>query len=151
MSYTPGTLWNQITQLNAAQVARNMYAENKDANGNSVGVESDLVNSYAWDTAIVYIQEMGHTNYANTDSGSNTNLMNTGETGDVVCNIYDMAGNESEWITETSSYKTNSVYASICVYRGGNWVEYYTTTRNYGINTTVVGNSISFRSTLYVQ
>ncbi len=33
----------------------------------SVGVESDLVNSYAWDTAIVYIQAMGNgnENYAN--------------------------------------------------------------------------------------
>ena len=54
MTYdTPGQLWNFITQLNASKVSQNMYA-----NDNSVGVESDLINSYAWDTAIVFIQSM---------------------------------------------------------------------------------------------
>ena len=59
MSYTPGTLWNFITQLNASKVALNTYEDSSN------GIKSDLMNSYAWDTAIVYIQEAGNTNYAN--------------------------------------------------------------------------------------
>ncbi len=58
MNYIPGTLWNFISQPQAAMVSKNMYS------GNSY-VESDLINSYAWDTAIVYIQAMGNPNYAN--------------------------------------------------------------------------------------
>ena len=106
MNYSPGTLWNFVTQSDAAQVSRNMYSGNKDIQGNTVGVESDLVNSYAWDTAIVYIQEMEDTNYANAtiDLIENTILMNTGETGDVVCNVYDMAANLYEWTTEYSTF-----------------------------------------------
>ena len=116
MNYAPGTLWNFITQLDAAKVARNMYLNNQDINGNTVGVESDLVNSYAWDTAIVYIQEMGIANYANKTDGNGT-LKDTGKTGDVVCNIYDMAGNTEEWTTEYST-NTHSSTAYPCVSRG---------------------------------
>ena len=84
-----GMLWNYINQGDAAKVCRNMYTEDK------YGVISDLVNSYMWDTAVVYIQKMGNTNYANanTDTTGNTMLKNTGATGDEKCHIFDMAGN----------------------------------------------------------
>ena len=153
MNYVSGTLWNFITQLDAAKVARNMYAENKDINGNNVGVESDLVNSYAWDTAIVYIQEMGHTNYANANRGTtgNSSLMNTGTTNDVVCNIYDMAANLREWTTEYSPH-TSSSSAYPCVNRGGyyNNSTYYTAFRYYS-DATSGYDDISFRPALYVK
>ena len=149
-----GTLWNFIEQIEAAKVARNMYLNNQDINGNTVGVESDLVNSYAWDTAIVYIQEMGKSNYANAnanrDTTGNTSLKNTGETGDIVCNIYDMAGNTVEWTTEYSTF-THSSYAVPWVSRGASYnsgIYYYTARRD---SNSGVGASISFRSTLYVK
>ena len=150
MNYASGTLWNFITQLDAAKVARNMYLNNQDINGNTVGVESDLVNSYAWDTAIVYIQEMGNTDYANKKDGNGT-LKDTGKTGDVVCNIYDMAGNTEEWTTEYSTYTLSRV-AHPCVLRGGyyDYSDDYTARRSNSIAT----NSsyyFSFRSTLYVK
>ena len=148
-----GMLWNWITQLDAAKVARNMYLNNQDINGNTVGVESDLVNSYAWDTAIVYIQEMGKSNYANAnrDTTGNSSLMNTGATGDIACNIYDMATNTREWTTEYSTYTVSSP-AFPCVYRGGyyNYSGNYTAYRNYN-DATYSTNSLSFRSTLYVK
>ena len=104
-----GTLWNFIKQPDAAKVCKNMYA-------NDTYIESDLTNSYAWDTAIVYIQNCSNnSNYsnANRETVGNTNLLNTGETRDKVCNIYDMAGNLVEWITEYSSYTNSSpVYTS---------------------------------------
>ena len=86
-------------------------------NDSSVGVESDLVNSYAWDTAIVFIQEMGNENYANKTS-VNTEITNTGTTMDKVCNIYDMASNCDEWSTEYSLERGNN-YTNPCGFRGG--------------------------------
>ena len=44
-------VWNCISQTDAANVCRNMYSSTND------GVTSDLINSYAWDTALLFIQE----------------------------------------------------------------------------------------------
>ena len=44
-------IWNAVTQLEAATISRSMYNTTNDK------VTSDLVNSYAWDTAIVFIQK----------------------------------------------------------------------------------------------
>ena len=150
MTYdTPGKLWNFITQINASKVSQNMYA-----NDSSVGVESDLTNSYAWDTAIVFIQEMGNSNYANATSKTTGNykiLKNTGETGDKVCNIFDMAANIIEWTTEYST-NTNSSRAYPCIVRGGGY-DYnilYTANRNYD-DAIDNGSIIGFRVSLYIK
>ena len=110
MTYSQRRLWNRITQLDASKVAINTYAD-------SSNVKSDLINSYAWDTAIVFIQECGYTNYANQTS-KNTSLSNTGANNDEVCKINDMASNLWAWTTEYSS-STGSSIASPCAYRGG--------------------------------
>ena len=82
-------------QTNASVAARNMY------NGNEF-VVSDLFNSYMWDTALVFIQNCSTiTNYAVKPHGDSS-LHNTGTSSDVVCNLYDMSGNLSEWTTENS-------------------------------------------------
>ena len=141
-----GTLWNFITQPQAALVSQNMYK-------NDSYVESDLINSYAWDTAIVYIQEMGNSNYANANRNTtgNKSLMNTGSTGDEKCKIFDMAANTAEWTTEYSTL-TLSSYASACTYRGGDCVSsgYYTSYR-FGFSATFSDNLMSFRPLLYVK
>ena len=98
MNYNEGTLWNFISQDEAAKVSQNMYNDNNS-------IESDLINSYAWDTAVLYIQSMGNENYANANGATNSTIKNTGDTGDVKCNIYDLAGNLSEWSTEYSSHQ----------------------------------------------
>ena len=72
MKYVVGHLWVNAKQIEAAKICRNMYN-----NDESVGVESDLTNSYAWDTAIVFIQEMENSNYAN-KAVENRMFMNTG-------------------------------------------------------------------------
>ncbi len=147
----PGQLWDFITQLNASKVSQNMYA-NDD---NTVGVESDLINSYAWDTAIVFIQSMNeaNSNYANArrDETGNSSLMNTGTTGDEVCNIFDMAANISEWTTEYST-RMGSSNASPCTFRGGNFNTsiYYTAGRDYSYATTS-STYIGFRVSLYIK
>ena len=101
--------WTQITQPNAAIACQDMHAE----------VNSDLVNSYAWDTAIVYIQKCtGSDEYSKQNRGSNIARVNTGITGDEQCKINDMAKNVSEWTTESSTciYGYDSYP---CVLRGG--------------------------------
>ena len=61
---------------------------------------SDLINSYAWDTAIIFIQTFGGENeYYNQNKC--TSVTTTGGNGDEYCNINDMSGNAHEWSTET--------------------------------------------------
>ena len=146
MNYTAGTLWHLITQGNASKTCRQMYY------GNSY-VESDLCNSYAWDTAIVYIQAMGNSNYANAnrDTTGNTSLLNTGATGDEVCKIFDMAANLWEWTTEYST-RTLSINAYPCTFRGGVYLDSsYYTSLHLGVGAPNEGQGISFRPTLYVK
>ncbi len=154
MNYNPETLWNFITQINASKVARNMYAENKDIEGNTVGVESDLVNSYAWDTAIVFIQEMGIYNYAN-KTDENGTLKNTGPTGvgDIACNIYDMASNCHEWTTEENISDTGSPWSCPFVWRGGSYDDSHGYTAYYrgAIHIFAVEDYYSFRPLLYIK
>ena len=146
MDYTAGTLWNFIRQGQAALVSQNMYKNDKY-------VESDLINSYAWDTAIVYIQAMGNSNYANAnrDTTGNTSLKNTGSTGDEKCKIFDMAGNTVEWTTEYSTYSVSS-YACPCTSRGGCYdiYSYYTSSRD-GSYAAYSFYDVSFRPLLYVK
>ena len=137
---TEGTLWNYITQIDAATASRNLYE----------AVTSDLINSYAWDTAIVYIQNFsGDIDYSYQNS-KNTSLSNTGANGDEVCKINDMASNTSEWTTEYSTY-ANSSRAKPCTSRGG----YYNGSDNCASNryydrATYSGKSVTFRPTLYM-
>ena len=82
---------------------------------NSSKFTSDLINSYAWDTAITFIQKCSdQTNYANQISLNTDNLLQTGTTIDQKCNIFDMASNVWEWSTEVSDDLTNP-----CSARGG--------------------------------
>ena len=147
MNYKEGTLWNFITQPQAALVSQNMYK-------NDSYVESDLINSYAWDTAIVYIQAMGNSNYANAnrDTTGNTILKDTGSTGDQKCKIFDMAGNTLEWTTEYSTI-TNRGVAYPCVARGGSYGDSSgcASVRNYCVRATNSYGNISFRPLLYVK
>lgn len=111
---TEGKLWNLITQPEAAQAAKSMY--------NSAFFETDLMNSYAWDTAISYIQKCSEDSDYSIQNSLNSSINNTGKNGDEKCKINDMASNLSEWITEYSTDNKDSI-AYPCVDRGGT---YYT-------------------------
>ena len=93
-------VWNYITQPKASEVSRNMY-------GSEAKVTSDLINSYAWDTAIVFIQKCGTESNSSTYSytygqsststsepqTTGTNILKATSKVDKQCNIFDMAGN----------------------------------------------------------
>jgi len=106
------SVYNYVTQKQAAEQAQNMYNSNK--------FTSDLMNSYAWDTATLFLQTCGKEKYSRKTSVNNslarkgTNSSDYTGTRDTVCNVYDMASNIEEWTTETSD---NSLYP--CVHRGG--------------------------------
>lgn len=114
-----GKLWNNITQTDAIAKCEEMY--NKEADG----INSKLINSYAWDTALKFIEAVegknvdtdstAWGNYYDDNFSGTTGLANTGKFEETkACNIYDLAGNLFEWTTEI--YDT-----SIVVPRGGDY------------------------------
>ena len=112
------TVLGNITQPNAAKVAREMYGEVKE--NNELVYASDLVNSYAWDTAIIFIQTYSTETDASSYASQNksTSFANTGKSNDKYCNIFDMSGNAYEWTTEYSAKSVDSDFCP-CVPRGG--------------------------------
>ena len=127
--------------------------------GSEAKVTSDLINSYAWDTAIVFIQKCGTESDSSTYSytaglssistsapqTTGTNILKATNKIDKQCNIFDMAGNCSEWTTETYSNSYGS-----CVLRGGdyNHSSYYTSDRDAGSSRAL--SECSFRPLLYL-
>ena len=138
------TVYNNVTQPRAATLARNLYSSNSN-------FQSDLINSYAWDTAIVFIQTFsGDPDYSKQRplqySLTTTGNAHSGTTYDVRCNIYDMAGNVKEWSTERCT-----VSSSPCVYRGGSYDSGYDYTAGRYYNpTSHSSTNLGFRSTLYL-
>ena len=146
-------VWNYVTQNKASELSRDMYKS-------EAKVTSDLINSYAWDTAIVFIQKCGTESNSSTYSytvgqsststsapqTTGTNILSATSKVDKQCNIFDMAGNCFEWTTETHS----DSYAP-CVSRGGNYSysNYYTSYRGYS-NTSRAESIFSFRPLLYL-
>ena len=139
-------VYNYVTQLQAAQQAQGMYTGNN--------FTSDLMNSYAWDTAIVFLQNCGtNTKYSIQTTLLDGSLVQTGtnaltETNkiDKQCNVYDMADNVFEWTTETSSY-----FYGPCVNRGGNFHSLSSTSYRGSKGTVSSDNVIGFRPLLYVN
>ena len=139
-----GQLWNRISQINAAAASRNLYNT----------VNSDLINSYAWDTAIVYIQNFsGDTDYSKqVGLRINSSLVNTGANSDEKCKINDMASNTKEWSTEYCDRSWSGI-AHPCTHRGGWYDDPFSllcTADRYNLDATDSGSSISFRSALYM-
>ena len=144
-----------IFQPKAASLAREMYGEVKE--NNELLYASDLVNSYAWDTAIIFIQtystETDASNYAYKNKSAS--FANTGINNDKYCNIWDMSGNVYEWTTEYSTSSSSS-YFSPCVNRGGFYGTYggrpngYTSYR-YDSITNLSRSPDGLRPLLYVK
>ena len=142
-------VWNNITQPKASELSRDMYKSEPK-------VTSDLINSYAWDTAIVFVQKCGTESNSSTYSytvgesstlqTTGTNILNATKKVDKQCNIFDMAGNCREWTTETCSHSVGP-----CVYRGGcyDFSNIYTIYR-YDSNTSYANRRDSFRPLLYL-
>ena len=150
------TVLTIITQPNAAKAAREMYGEVKE--NNKLIYASDLVNSYAWDTAIIFIQTYATGEDASSYASKNKSksFANTGINNDRYCNIFDMSGNVWEWTTEYYTISGTGDFVRPCVIRGGycntdlGEAFTYTSSRTIGY-TTSSGNNLSLRPLLYVK
>lgn len=143
--------YGDVTQKEAAVIAKTKY--------DSEYFTVDLINSYAWDTAIVYIQEFGEnsnsSNYSNQHSLVQGERLLTGEALDEQLKINDMAGNVYEWTTETSEKEVEFSEFTIinpCVYRGGVYKDTIriASKRTYSI-TTHKCSYLGFRPVMYLE
>ena len=140
-------VWNSLYQSKAAQLSQNMY--------NNSLFTSDLINSYAWDTAVLFLQNCG-----SNDSYSRQKSKNTGELAlkgtnnlemkdsvDLQCNVYDMASNMLEWTTEMTNHKDKP-----CVTRGSCYVYDYRYTSYRDVSEILRTNAfIGFRPIIYIN
>ncbi len=145
-------VYNWIKQPEAATKAREMY------NSITNSFTSDLMNSYAWDTAILFLQEFDNRSnkpkvYSRQNSlntrfaKKGTNHLSGVSQQDKNCNIWDMASNDWEWTTE--SYINSE---SPCVDRGGrfsNSSNYMSLRINYQTNLDSIDET--FRPLLYLK
>ena len=146
-------VWNYVTQNKASELSRDMYKS-------EAKVTSDLINSYAWDTAIVFIQKCGTESnsltYSQTAGLSSTSTSNPQTTGtnilkatskvDKQCNIFDMAGNCFEWTTETRDDSDAPCYSRGGCYYYSNFCPSF----HNGHYTSGADSDYSFRPLLYL-
>ena len=134
-------IYMYVSQKDASNLCKEMY--------NSSSFNSDLMNSYAWDTAIVFARTFGDNKKYSLQPSKNTGAI--AETGtnnlsasqqDKICNIFDMASNNQEWTTEVHS----ATYSAI---RGGarSQQNIYAGDRSHF---TGGSQSVSFRPILYL-
>ena len=142
-------VYNYITQPQAAKLSREMYSNNN--------FKSDLINSYAWDTAILFFQGFDNRaiklkayskqNTLNTILAINgTNKLTEMNSQDIICNVYDMASNCIEWTTETSSKNAIPCTLHGCSY----FHDYDCTSSRYCFENIFQNDSVSFRPILYL-
>ena len=125
-------------------------------------VTSELISSYAWDTALNFICQNNTYTLATTTSSNYANLetdkmYNTGmDTKDNYCNIHDLLGNVAEWTTEWSDW--TQIMSSPCVLRGGDASTSIRTLSTVGYpairDSYIVGYKdgyLGFRTQLYIK
>ena len=142
-------VWNYITRDKAKKVSEELYSKTK---GDSVN--SRLCSSYAWDTALKFIENKFSTYPTNSTQGNysdkSAELGKPARTGQTIAvnNIYDMGGNTWEWTTEACNDESYP-----CTLRGGNYVSISNTVpaagRGGGSRSTI-NVDFSFRTTLYL-
>ena len=162
---------NAVIKANQEPYANIKWSEAyKQAKGIDAGksANSYLCSSYAWDTAVKFIQTHSTaTNYATSRDNFNGNWydkevkdktgkvikkantatrLNTGLTTSFA-NIYDMGGNEAEFTTELNPNTSEAV-----VVRGGNYVTYGNPAGYRWDNDSYnADNGCGFRSTLFLK
>ena len=142
--------YGYVTRGEAKQQAEAMYSGNEN-------VTSELISSYAWDTALNFIcqtNEEGYllatttdSTYGNIGTGSSGRTQTGEYEADNYSNIHDLLGNCFEWTTEYSSVSNNP-----CVARGGRYgsITFFTSLRN-GRSTSLSDTLYSFRLQLYIN
>ena len=139
------------TRNEAKSLADSMYSGNKY-------VTSELISSYAWDTALNFICQTNEAGYllANTTSSTYGNIStgNPTKTGeyeaDEYSKIHDMLGNRIEWTTEYSNRIFGTAYSN--VNRGGRYYDNsgYASLRN-ATSVSSTSDTIGYRVQLIIN
>ena len=135
--------------------------------GGGPGATTYLCSSYAWDTAINFIQNNGFPNYANVrEDGYNENWVDKNvkdSKGNIIkaankaerlptgkttpkCNIYDMGGNVVEFTTEVMPSTSEPV-----VLRGGYYGDFGPAGQRYDTYTSNAYSYLGLRATLFLK
>lgn len=136
-------VYNYIKYTDAKAKAEELYTQ-KNSN-----VTSRLCSSYAWDTALKFI-ESKYPEYSTRSEGGYNEQSNPTTTGfDTMhpCNIYDMGGNISEFTTETNNYSGYTY-----TIRGG-WYKHSGSDEPAAYRTYINGNAyvnVGFRVSLFL-
>ena len=144
------TPYVNVTRDTAKSQAEAMYS------GKNNNVVSELISSYAWDTALNFICQTNSAGYilATTTSRDYGNFypgsrQNTGTySADNYSNIHDLLGNCFEWTTEYSNYSGNN---GPCVTRGGIFGSLTYAAQRYLGDMNYTSDILSFRLQLYVK
>ena len=133
--------------------------------GGGTGATTYLCSSYAWDTAINFIQNNGFPNYAiaredsynenwsdknviydgGTKPAGTMQRLSTGKTTPK-CNIFDMGGNVAEFTTEVIPS-----YNLPVILRGGDFTNSHPSCPRYNVDTSYAYIGSGFRVTLFVK
>ena len=122
--------------------------------------DTQLVNSYAWDTTLAWLNKRVKNYSTSLNYGNYTGtIRNTGQTEtDVINNICDMSGNVREWTTETNTENTKTkksdderkkVIIINKVVRGGSANLNKSATSRTGYNEELMDEYWGFRTVLY--
>ena len=147
-----GMLWNNISQTDALQKAKDMYTSEE--------FTSSLLTGAAWDRTLGWLEETGAVssfkivgdsktwgNYSDDEFENSEGLQNTGSIPQTEKNhIFDLAGNVEEWTTEAHSSDSR-------VYRGGNYDDtgsYRPCSGRYGTSPDGTRSNLGFRLALYL-
>ena len=147
-----GMLWNNISQTDALQKAKDMYTSEE--------FTSSLLTGAAWDRTLGWLEETGAVssfkivgdsktwgNYSDDEFENSEGLQNTGSIPQTEKNhIFDLAGNVEEWTTE-------AVSSGIRVYRGGNYLytgSVFPCSYRFGDSPGSTSSYIGFRLALYL-
>ena len=122
-SVSGATVWTNITRTNAITVAENMI------DSSVAGVKSGLISGECWDTTLQWMVNTSDNAANEPNAGYDIDSTGNGWYSDVssskktttgqypINNIYDMAGNVREWITENCTDNGNY----LVVNRGGRY------------------------------
>lgn len=94
------TPWTDVTYTDALTASRG----SAEYFGYEEGIKTNIMNSYAWDTALAWLNKTLPSTYSsslNHGNYSGTMKPTGGTSSDKVNNICDMAGNVREWTSET--------------------------------------------------
>lgn len=140
--------WSNVTYDDAFDAAKNTATAY-----NYIGVKTALMNSYAWDATLNWLNTKV-TNYSTSRSYGNysNQILATGATeSDIVNEITDMAGNLREWTTERyieENEDSSIVYRTV---RGGSATMDKIANSRIGERTDLKDNYWGFRIVLYKE